>query len=810
MNLTTLLSSNNWSIFSVRAVLTTVIHQLRLLVTSEENLGITTTNILHSEKSRASDRPKNRTDGGRRGSSRVSDRPENRTDGGRRGSTSRVADRPENRTDGGRRGNTDDDSILFPETPNQTPNFHALLIGIDFYFPHELEGGSYKNLRGCVRDINHVETYLKNTFNLTSDQIIKLTATASDNPKQPKESPEFLPTYENIVAKFKEVTAKAKPQDQVYIHYSGHGGQAKTIFTDIKGISGIDQGLVPTDIGQPNSRYLRDLEFAQLLEEMVNKKLVVTLVLDSCHSGGATRGGEDKIRAGGFIDMTPRRTNSLVAPIQELTKNWQNLTANSRNLTVANGLLPQPKGYTLIAACRDNEFAYEDVFEGTERNGALTYFLLKNLRKFGTEIAVEELFNSISNFVHNRFERQTPMLIGQTKQTFFGGQSVVSRPTPTVMDVDITKNRVKIQAGQANGIKKGAEFDIFRFTTRDFQDSQNLIATVKVVELGASDCWAEVTELHNIRTINNNLSEGMIEIGSPAIYLGPGVKQIRKVCVLFPDPLPQIPGVNVALLPNILAAKKEQIEGHRWIEFCSETEIDVDYFVSLNAAGEYWVLDALKQPIKNIIFPIKADDPEASEKLINRLIHLAKYQTIWDLDNEEYSAPLNGKLKLELGTSVKREFVPLETDNNIYELEEGERVFLRIHNLSNQTLNITALILQEDLSIVKFYPKAVPYEVLEPGKYKDTRFDLELPKNYQEGVDIVKVFATVDGTNFELLELPVLDQSRRGFGNQQPTNKLEELLAAVVDEDSPQRNIKVVTDASEEWTTEKVVLVVKK
>ncbi|NES73805.1 MAG: caspase family protein, partial [Okeania sp. SIO2D1] len=229
MNSTTLLSSNNWSIFSVRAVLTTVIHQLRLLVTSEENLGITTTNILHSEKSRASDRPKDRKDGGRRGS------------------TSRVSDRPKNRRDGGRRGNTSDAQILSPETPKQTPNFHALLIGIDFYFPHKLPDGNYRNLRGCVRDINHVETYLKKTFNLTPDQIIKLTATASDNPKQPKETPEFLPTYQNIVAKFKEVTAKAKPQDQVYIHYSGHGGQAKTVFTDIKGIYGIDQGLVPTD-----------------------------------------------------------------------------------------------------------------------------------------------------------------------------------------------------------------------------------------------------------------------------------------------------------------------------------------------------------------------------------------------------------------------------------------------------------------------------------------------------------------------------------------------------------------------------------
>lgn len=36
------------------------------------------------------------------------------------------------------------------------------------------------------------------------------------------------------------------------------------------------------------------------------------------------------------------------------------------------------------------------------------------------------------------------------------------------------------------------------------------------------------------------------------------------------------------------------------------------------------------------------------------------------------------------------------------------------------------------------------------------------------------------------------------------------MLVAVVDEDSPQRNIRVVTDASEEWTTEKVEVVVKK
>jgi hypothetical protein len=380
------------------------------------------------------------------------------------------------------------------------------------------------------------------------------------------------------------------------------------------------------------------------------------------------------------------------------------------------------------------------------------------------------------------------------------------------MKVDITKNRVQLQMGEASGLKKGAEFDIFRFGTRNFEDSEQRIATVKVVEVGASDCWAEVTQLFGFRTINNKLAEGMIEIGSPAVYLGPGVKQIRKVRVFLPDPQPQFPGVNVALLPAILQNQKEQVEGHRWIELCSETEKDenVDYFVYLNSSGEYLILDTHKQPIKNIIFPLKFDEPEATKRLINRLIHVARYESISDLDNEDAFAPLNGKLKVELVKSVKRQQVVVNTGGNVPVLEVGERVVLRIHNQSNRTLNVSALILQADLSIVKFYPKGATYEGVDPGESIETRFDIELPENYQEGVDVIKVFATVDATNFQLLELPPLDQSRPGIGDRKATTALEELLTAVVDEDNPQRNIRVVTDASEEWTTEKVEVVVKK
>ena len=142
----------------------------------------------------------------------------------------------------------------------------------------------------------------------------------------------------------------------------------------------------------------------------------------------------------------------------------------------------------------------------------------------------------------------------------------------------------------------------------------------------------------------------------------------------------------MSLLHNFyeFEASKTQVEGHRWIEFCSETETDenVDYFVSLNSEGEYWILDANKEHIKNLLFPIKIDEPEATKRLINRLIHVARYETILELDNEDAFAPLNGKLKVELVKSVKREQVVLNADGNVPVLEVGERVILRIHNES--------------------------------------------------------------------------------------------------------------------------------
>src|SRR5215204_6483750 len=100
---------------------------------------------------------------------------------------------------------------------------HALLIGVDCYLPNTLpDGGSYPSLGGCVRDIKHIETFLRNSLGLTDDDITTLTASNQSGSHEPAEPKKQWPTYENMVRAFKKLTEKAQPGEQVYIHYSGH------------------------------------------------------------------------------------------------------------------------------------------------------------------------------------------------------------------------------------------------------------------------------------------------------------------------------------------------------------------------------------------------------------------------------------------------------------------------------------------------------------------------------------------------------------------------------------------------------------
>ncbi|ERT07669.1 caspase domain protein [Lyngbya aestuarii BL J] len=698
-------------------------------------------------------------------------------------------------------------------TTTSTTNLYALLIGIDCYLPNKLPEGSYGSLKGCVRDINHVEAFLKNRLQVPETHITKLTASNLKGSTEPSEPKDQWPTYENMVAKFQEITKQAQPQDQVYIHYSGHGGRAATVYPNLKGEDGIDESLVPTDIGNSEARYLRDLELAKLLQNMVDKGLVVTVALDSCHSGGAARkiGENCDIRraSGGAVDTTPRPTESLVASQEELVQTWQSLAQNNQNTrnVTSSGWLPEPKGYTLLAACRDNEYAYETDFDG-ERHGALTYWLLRSLEKFGTGVAAKTLHNHIFGKVHTQFEKQTPMLQGESDRSFFGNNFTDSDLTVSVIQVDSDQKQIQLGAGQVQGLRKGAKFAIYP-ATADLTQIDRRVALAEITQLGGGKCWATITEMLGESKIED------IDSSACALLLHPNVQLVRKVRLLPPQEIDPSTEINSQVALQAIESAMSESKG--WVELVSSDET-VDYQVSI-AADEYVISDSAGEPVANLRPVLKVNDSNAAVSLVKRLKHLSKYRSTIDLDNHDSMSPLQGKITVELCAlpnnyepGEKLELQPFNAVGNIPTLDVNQYACLRIRNESHQTLNITVLAIQPDWSIVKGYPNGAAFQPLDKGRDILWPIKTSLPNGSQEGIDILKVFATIDGTSFDWLELPALDQPIQSKNAGKATTPLAKFLATfLASEDAPPtKNVSSAAYASEEWTTEQLTLVVKK
>jgi hypothetical protein len=700
----------------------------------------------------------------------------------------------------------------------ETTNLYALLIGIDYYQPNRLpDGSSYRSLKGCVRDINHVEEFLKRQPKAPT-KIIKLTAS---NPKA-DEAPDQLPTYENMVAQFKELTQTAQPGDLVYIHYSGHGGRAKTIYPDLKGKDDVDEVLVPTDIGNSTAHYLRDLELAKIVHDMVDKGLVVTLVLDCCHSGEPTRGGDAEIRGldADVVDTTPRPTDSLVATTEELVQIWQALTdATTRKATAIAGMLPEVEDYVVLAACRPSESAYEYAFDGKERNGALTYWLLDTLNQHTPGLTYKSLHERINAKVHSQFAMQTPMLLGKGDRLVFGSHSVSTEYAVTVMQVEVGEDnqpkRVKLDAGQAQGLRKGAEFVIYPLGITNFKQVEQRLAVSEITERGAAQSWAE------IKTILRQ--ERPIEQGAQAVMTAAPVSLVRKVRLLTDNPLPGEINRDVALQAIELA-----MVGNGWVELVAESEA-ADYQVALRKIESEEEANRYQMGVEQVIYEIcdrtgatillkpalNVEDSKAAASVVKRLVHLSKYQATQELDNHDPNSPLREKVSVKLlGKQADYESGdppdPKPFDNPSQpQAKVGETVFLEIKNNYSDVLNIVVLDLQSNWAIDQMYPaspgsKFIP---LDPGSKEVIPIQLSLPEGDEHGVDIFKVFATIDAANFRWLELPPLNQpilspSKRGLNV--PSNSLEELLAALGAEQPPRRKGNAVAFPSREWMTTQV------
>jgi hypothetical protein len=689
----------------------------------------------------------------------------------------------------------------------------ALLIGIDCYMPNELpDGTSYPHLAGCVRDVNLVEVLLTKTLGVKPEHLIKLTA--SGDGLQPTEPNHLWPTYANIVAAFQSLTASAHPGDLVYIHFSGHGGRAATVYPEIKNQNGLDESLVPADIDHGDGQYLRDLEVAHLLAGMVAKELVVTVVLDCCHSGGMTRAGSGVAARGiASADHRPRSHQSLVAPGKQLIDTWRDLTnpaharvQATRSVTSSGGWLPEPKGYTLLSACRANEIAYEQPFDEQGNMGALTYWMLDSVRDIGPGLSYKVLHDRIVAKVHGQFASQTPQLQGEGDRIVFGIDRVKAFYAVNVIRTE-GDDRVLLAAGQAHGLGMAARFAVFPHGTTVFDDATMRLATVKVTQLGATESWADVEE---------RAGDASLEAGSQAVLASAGrMRLIRKVTLVR---APASDALDDEAARAALDSVADALAEAGWVRLANSDETP-DFQVGVDRDGAFEILDPAGQPIPRLRPPIRTSTPDAAIKVVRRLEHLAKYRALRELSNFDAMSPLAHGLDVTLTAWAETyepgepfEGQPLAPGTGLTVLCPGWWVALRIRNNASVPLNVSVFNLQPGWGAKQIWPyDASSFRLLDPRTEELLPLQASLLDEYDEGEDILKVFATVGTTDFRWLELPPLDTPSAPLRvGRAPVDELERLFSAFSADRPATRNFEPPAQASRSWTTEQVTLAVRR
>jgi len=683
--------------------------------------------------------------------------------------------------------------------------FHALLIGINHYLPNELPDGLYyKSLHGCVQDVNLVETFLLRDLNIPNENITKLTSSPPVAGTEPPEPRSHWPTYENIVNSFKRLADVAQPGDQVFIHYSGHGGRAVTTdeFKDIKGPSGVDEVLVPMDLGHSVGGYLRDTELHFLIQNMVQKNLYVTVVLDSCHAGGATRNVLDPkhggvgVRGAGVIDTFERRTESLVASAQELREAWQaGVKPAIRNANVTSNWLLEPQGYVLVAACRANEFANEVVFEGNTKNGALSYWLVDSLKQIGPDFTYAMLHKRLLAKVHGQFAAQSPQLQGEGQRVIFGA---TERHLPRSFPVIAAEHNgpILINAGLAQGVEEGTQFGIYPTNEADVTNIERRVAVVEVTETNPVTCQAKVMDQNDWTTI---------EAGYQAVRLDAGkIRLSGRIRVARADESE----ASIAALTAI----EDALKASSGAVATAKNEETPDYLITVKQ-DEFVICDAAGNAIPNLRPPVTIYDDNAVQRVMDRVTHLVKYTNVRELDNNDPTSTISQKFIVEFvaappdfkpGSPIRSQ--PLESIGPSVSVPDGHLAFLRIRNdYAPHVLNVTVLDLQSDWAISQIYPaRAGSYEPIDPGRELILPLRVTLPDGYQAGTDIIKVFATIDTTSFQALELSALDKPElRAPSLRQSASALQTFLAAF---ESPQSKRAAAVDvcATVEWAAHQV------
>ena len=344
----------------------------------------------------------------------------------------------------------------------------ALLIGINTYQPAgttpdhpagciygRCELGTFENLDGSVNDAQAMADLLTSPkFGFPAANVVLLT-----NPAPPHASPgvTLLPadqtTHDGILAAMQKYLVDLPQKGDTVVFYdASHGslrvnskGNKLTVLVGNQYVHA-DSTLVPSD-AYKGGYDVRDREMTHIFNAALDKGVHLTVIFDSCHSGGISRG---------------------IGPVYR----ERALAFDPRDIAQAPDTLPdgkpapspteRPDNPALIFSAAQQDQTAKEMPSGTEPHGAFTAALLQALQAMPADTPASVIYERVNAVLQGgNVPDQDPELDAMAErrdQPLFGGAAAKSDKVRAAALATNDDGSISLDIGRASGLGVGSEF----------------------------------------------------------------------------------------------------------------------------------------------------------------------------------------------------------------------------------------------------------------------------------------------------------------------------------------------------------------
>lgn len=304
---------------------------------------------------------------------------------------------------------------------------HALLIGINDYTASRLKslhapapGRDWPDLTGAVNDVGGMRDMLVARCGFQPNEIATITDQAATRDA----------ILQAIRTKLVESAGKG---DIVFFYYAGHGSQVRNSKSDEP--DKLDESIVPAD-SRRGALDIHDKELRRLFNEILDRGVRLTVLIDACHSGSGARGLATGVQSRG------------VAPdLRDVADGGPD------------GPRPENRGALVLAASHDFDSAWETRDEQRHPHGAFTWAWMRSLRDAAPEEPAMETFARAQARLRGETPFQDPVLAGNAAARHAPFLGVVGHALRSVVAVQRVRSdgTVVLEGGWANGLSIGTE-----------------------------------------------------------------------------------------------------------------------------------------------------------------------------------------------------------------------------------------------------------------------------------------------------------------------------------------------------------------